>query len=89
MSRIVQVVCAADGGRTPHDGRWVVSWNPHTEAGTLELTSTSDKAKARRFENGDEFVEWKTISKVQPRRPWDGKPNRPLTGITIHTEVAD
>jgi hypothetical protein len=83
------VVGRADGsGPTPHDGRYVVSWNPHTEAGTLDLTSTAEISKARRFENGDEFTEWKTVSRVQPRRPWDGMPNRPLAGITIQTMEA-
>ena len=86
MSRTVKVVCASDGSRTPHDGRYVVAWNPHTEAGVLELTSTSDITQARWFRDGNEFAEWRTISRVQPIRPWDGKPNRPLTAVSIETE---
>ena len=87
-ARIVQIVGAADGSHTPHDNKYVKSWNPHTRAGILELTSTSNIAEARRFENGEEFEEWRTISNVQKTRPWDGRPNRPLTGITIHTFTA-
>ena len=84
-NKLVKVEGAADGSTTPHDGRYVVAWNPHTEFGTLELTSTADKAKAARFTNAQVFEEWNTVSRVQPRRP-DGKPNKPLTGITISTE---
>lgn len=84
----VKVVSAADGiTPTPHDGRYVVAWNPHTEAGTLELTSTDDRAQARHFQNGEEFTEWKTVSAVQPKRPWDGRPNRPLTAVNIEIEA--
>lgn len=83
MATIVKVIGAADGRTcTPHDGRYVVSWNPHTRAGTLELTSTGDKTKARRFNGMTAFEEWRMISRVQSQRPWDGQPNRPLTGIT-------
>ena len=82
---VVRVLGAADGGVTPHDGRYVVNWNPHVTAGTLELTSTDDMAQARRFPWPDVFDEWKRVSRVEPRRPWDGKPNSPLTGI--HIEV--
>lgn len=80
---VVRVVQRADGSSTPHDGRYVVSWNPHTKAGVLELTSTTDLAEATHFPWPDVFDQWKTVSKRQPTRPWDGKPNRPLTGVTI------
>jgi hypothetical protein len=80
---LVRVLGAANGGGTPHDGRYVVNWNPDTEAGTLELTSTGEAAEARRFPFPEVFNEWKRVSRVQPLRPWDGKPNRPLTGIHI------
>lgn len=57
----------------------------NTIAGTLAVTSTSDIKKARRFLNGREFVEWNEISKVEPIRPWDGKPNKPLTALNIES----
>lgn len=86
---IARVIRAADGSPTPHDNRWVKAWNPHTEAGTLELTSTADIAEALRFENAlDVLREWQTVSLVEPRRPWDGRPNRPLTGVTIEFVIA-
>ena len=80
---VVRVISRADGGDTPHDGRYVVSWNPHTRAGVLELTSTANLAEARHFLFPDALDTWKAVSKRQPTRPWDGKPNRPLTGVTI------
>lgn len=80
---IAQIHCAANGTPTPHDGRYVVDWNPHTKAGVLELTSTTDKAQARRFVMREATVQWRTVSQVQPQRPWDGMPNRPLTAVTI------
>lgn len=85
MSRVVRIIGAADGvTRTPHDGRYVLAWNWDVEFGTLAITSTADIAKARRFEGGAELVEWRRISHVQPRR-YDGKPNRPLTAVTIES----
>ena len=72
--------------RTPHDGRWIVAWNPHTKAGTLELTSTDDPGKARAFWLVDLWEEYRTVSLVEPVRPWDGEPNRPLTGINLAIE---
>lgn len=86
MKSIIRVVTGAGGQPTPHDGRYVVDWNPHTEAGVLELTSTDDKAQARRFDTVQAFHEWQTVSSVEPKRPWDRQPNRPLTGITIEFE---
>lgn len=80
---IVRVVGRADGGQTPHDGRYVVNWNPHTAAGILELTSTDNIEEARHFPWPEVFDEWKAISGVEPKRPWDGRPNRPLTGVHI------
>lgn len=32
------------------------------------------------------FTLWKSVHKQQPVRPWDGKPNRPLTAFTVTME---
>jgi hypothetical protein len=81
----VIVICAAAGDPTPHDGRYVVSWNPHTPAGILEVSSTNNPLEARLFTDSLEVLtEWRTISSVEPVRSWDRKPNRPLTGITVN-----
>lgn len=92
MKSIVRVICAADGRKTPHDGRYVVAWNPHTPAGELELTSSDNPHDARQFAQNELWDEWRAISNVQPKRPWDGMPNRPLTGLNldiIHVEALD
>jgi hypothetical protein len=86
MTSIARVICAADGSPTPHDWRYVVTWNPHTLAGELDLVSTANCRDARRFEDAIDIMnEWNTISRAQPTRPWDSLPNRPLTGITVQT----
>lgn len=88
MISIVKVVCAADGNQTPHDGRYVVAWNPHTIAGDCSITTTDDIAAARRFEGGAAFREWRTVSRVQKIRPWDSALNRPLTALTVEVVKA-
>jgi hypothetical protein len=84
---LVRVVCAAEPDvKTPHDGDWVVEWNPHTEWGVLGLSSTRERSKAKRFaHHADVFRQWKTTSIIQPVRP-DGRPNRPLTAVSIEIE---
>lgn len=87
--KVIRIVGTANGTRSPHDGRYVVRWNPHTRFGTLALHSTAEVAWARRFTAEEAVREWKTISRVEPRRP-DGEPNRPLSGLTCElVEVAD
>jgi hypothetical protein len=80
---IVQIVGSASGDPTPHDGRYVVRWNSNVHYGTLAVDSTPRPEGARRFADiGEATSEWRAISHLQPRRP-DGKPNRPLTALTI------
>ena len=86
MAVLVKIIEAADGSPTPHDGRWVVNWDPHTRYGVLDITSSINKVFARRFESSSQaLIEWNTISNVQPVRP-DGEYNRPLTAVTILVE---
>lgn len=87
MAVVVKIICASDDSSTPHDGRYVVRWNPHVEYGTFEATSTPQRAKAKRFpDHYTAIKEWDTISSVQPVRP-DGAPNKPLKGVTILLEL--
>lgn len=83
MSVLVKIASLADGSKTPHDGRYLKRWNPHTEFGTCEIDTTADRAKAKRFADVVKaLAEWKTVSRRQTYRP-DGELNRPLTGLTI------
>jgi hypothetical protein len=87
MAVTAKVFCASDGSPTPHDGRYVSWWNPHTEAGVLECVTTDDLAEAKTWATITEvFAERRTVSKVQPTRPWDGLPNRPLMGIAVEID---
>lgn len=86
MICIVKVMGAANMQPTPHDGRYVQSWNPDTKFGELELTSTDKVEEALKFVSPlVALEEWRTISSVQQVRP-DGAPNRPLTGLTLKIE---
>jgi hypothetical protein len=52
------------------------------------ITLTYDREHALRF-NGvsDAMTAWNRISVTRPRRP-DGRPNKPLTALTIEVEPA-
>ncbi len=84
---VINVVGAAAGTTTPHDGRYVVTWDPHTKFGILAMTSTADRTKATVFDFEDAFEQWRAVSKVDPVR-YDGKPNRPLTAVSVSFETA-
>jgi hypothetical protein len=75
-------------GPTPHQGRYVVAYNPDTPYGTLALTTTADRSQALRAEAIVFLEMWLTVSKVQPKRPTDGRPNRPISGLTMELEDA-
>lgn len=84
MSVLVRIAGAATGIPTPHDGRYVVSWSPHTRFGYLDLETTDRPSRARRFDDAAEALkEWRMVSRVEPKRPTDGRPNRPLTAYTV------
>lgn len=87
MPVIVQLIGAADGiTKTPHDGRWFIAGNPHTLFGDLEMTSTSNRDDAKRFDSLVEVVSlWTTVSHVERLRP-DGMLNRPLNGMSFTIE---
>lgn len=84
---VVRVIGQANGEPTPHDGEYVVSWDPHTPYGDCAITTTKELARARIFTClSDALEEYRTVSRVQPQRPTDGKPNRPLMGLSVMFE---
>ena len=84
MPLVAKVMMGAQGQATPHDGLYVASWNPRTENGVLELSSTDDINRARWFPSMAALLrEWRMVSTVEPMRANDGRPNRPLTAVTI------
>lgn len=86
MVAVVKIVGDVEGdGR--HDGRWVKSWTPHVPFGTLAVESTDDVGQAQRFvDKVTAWTEWRTVSAVEPVRPTDGAPNKPLTALSILIE---
>jgi hypothetical protein len=55
--------------------------------GTIRLTR--DRARAMRFaNNGEAMTAWNMVSNARPLRP-DGKPNKPLTALTVEVGHAD
>jgi hypothetical protein len=73
---------AAYGSPTPHDGRYIVAWNPHSSACILALTPTADRAEAYVFDDVAEV----TPEHEQPGSAdstMDGNPNRPLMAIMV------
>lgn len=76
----------ANGAPTPHDGRYVQRCEFDVPFGTLAMDSTPRPADALQFASSGEALDyWRTASKSHPLRP-DGKPNRPLTGLTVSVE---
>lgn len=81
--KVVKIVTGANSVHTPHDGRYLLGYNPDTVYGDLVMITTPDIAKAKRFADLSAVHDlWAAVSKKQPVRP-DGKPNRPLTSLSI------
>lgn len=70
-----------------HGGRYLVSYDPKTEAGEKpRLVTTADRSKAKRFNSIADFHA--LYSEPYGIRPWDGKPNRPLTAFNVEVTEA-
>jgi hypothetical protein len=65
---------------------YVMAYDPDSNDGRGEVTTTTDIFKALAFEKSYEAWEkWKQQSRVRPLRS-DGRPNRPLTAFTVTVE---
>jgi hypothetical protein len=50
---------------------------------------TTRREEARRFaDNAEAMLAWNTVSKSRPKRP-DGRPNKPLTALTVEIEPCE
>ena len=79
----MKIICPVHGVCTPHDGRYVVLYDPlPKDGGGPILETTLDIDKAIKFKDAVDALElWKRgTGKI---RPLDGKPDRPLTMYTI------
>lgn len=89
MPYTLLVHCMANGAATPHDGKHVQRCEFDEPFGTLAMDSTSNPAEAMHFDTpGAAMDYWRTASTRYPLRP-DGKPNRPLTGLTVSVEYTE
>lgn len=85
--KVIKVVGFVSGGPSAYDGQYLEAFDPDWGAGLGRVWTTLDPARAMRFESLAKALEyWKQQSRVRPTRP-DGKPNRPLTALTV--EVGD
>ena len=88
---VIRILNRVDGGLTGFNGKYVAKYDPtaHWPDGSYDdgiLEVTEDPAKALQFRDAMEATEtWKRTPgcKCHATRPWDGKPNRPLTAFNV------
>ena len=83
MARI-RIVGLATGQPTKASGLWVKSYTPDGFGGRGDLVLTENQREAKVYESATAAIEdWQRVSATHPRRPGDGKPNRPMSAFTI------
>lgn len=66
---------------------WLATFDIEYAGGVGVFTSTPDPQQAYPFDSlADVVSAWKRVSSTMPVRP-DGKPNRPLSALTISPQV--
>ena len=89
MTAVIRLVCWADGRPTGLDGQYLVSWTQKPDDGTLKVTAAVNPADAFQFPTAAEaLAAWREQSVDRPLR-YDGKPNRPLTALTVEVLSLD
>jgi len=95
LSYVIQLLGLVDGTPTRFDTQYVVEYDPmkwrYRDVSSIAeveqlvgefLTVTDDPTKAKQFASMAEATEcWRSLGPGV--RPWDGKPNRPLTAFSI------
>jgi hypothetical protein len=82
----IRAVEFANGLPCPHAGQWLKAFDFDAHDGQGHGVFTNELTKAKPFPDQGAALEfWKTQSRRQPLRE-DGKPNRPLTALTISVE---
>lgn len=83
MSHVIEAVGFASGVPCPHAGMYLRAFDHEAHGGQGEGVFTNDLDQAMRFADSEAaFSFWRRVSRIRPVRP-DGKPNRPLTALTI------
>lgn len=85
--RIVEAVGAVQVTEgSPRVGHWVKEYDPDAHGGQGFVDVTEDEGEALEFSTAAAAWDcWKQQSTIRPYRE-DGKPNRPLTAITVMVE---
>lgn len=79
----IEAIGFEKGVDCPHSGMFLEEFDFEYDNGLGYGVFTSDPSCAKHFQSAaDAMVFWRTISTTRPTRP-DGKPNRPLTALTI------
>jgi hypothetical protein len=82
----IRAVGFANGSPCPHEDQWVESFDHDACGGQGYGTFTGQPSKAMLFDSYmDAMAFWNKRSALKPLRP-DGKPNRPLTALTMTIE---
>jgi hypothetical protein len=85
---VIRAIAFANGTHCPHADQWLESFDHEAFNGRGHGEFTSDIADAMHFATSAEaFQFWGKQSSKRPRRP-DGKPNKPLTALTVVIEEA-
>lgn len=79
-------IAFADDTPCPHSGQWLRYFDHEAYDGQGFGEFTEDPALAARFASSGHAMEfWAKQSVVKPLRP-DGRPNKPLTALTVSIE---
>ena len=88
MANVIKAVAFANGTPCPHHGHYLETADFEAHGGLGHMTFTADPAEALRFATpGDAIAFWQRRSVTFPLRA-DGRPNRPLTALTVEIERA-
>lgn len=89
MTYLIRAVGFANGTPCPHAGQYLQSFDHEAHGGIGFATFTNDPTKAMHFKTNIEALEfWRKVPNNKRLRE-DGKPNRPLTALTVTITRAD
>jgi hypothetical protein len=82
----IQAVSFANGEECPHAGQWLRDFDHDAFGGQGYGSFTVRPHEAMQFESLEDALSfWNRQSTIKPFRP-DGKPNKPLTALTVAVE---
>jgi hypothetical protein len=83
---VIRAVGFTNGRPCPHEDQFLKNFNHDAYGGQGYGEFTARPSEAKQFDSYLDAIEfWNKCSMVKPLRP-DGKPNRPLTALTMIIE---